>query len=590
MAPFSEGGVYDIDAITGKRFQAREFTRKEARFIVNDHALCMCDHAYAITRYMHVSNEENELMLFKFRVPQLILFSIIADLEERGFSIEILILKARQLGMSTIVELLLALRVFFIHGCKALIASAEQEKSGLMGQMIYRAYDHIPPFLLPPATSEIRGDQGGKLAFASIDSMVSVQHGKKKTGLGRGGTWTAYHLSEMSIYDDPEEQVEASIWKAVHPSPKIFGVGETTASGDTGWFPDKYRAFVKLWPHCRMLPLFLPWCCGIDMYPKPTWLRQQPVPGGWTPDEDTRNHVASVEMYIASTEVIRKHLCVQRDGPRGHWWADGRMPREQVWFWEKEHLAAKESGTTSKHFQELCGTPEEAFQASFDTIFGKKCIAELDTRRTKEYDVYAIIGQSISEEFEPAEEEIDYAKPRIVLSHESPKGEKYRWELVPLKYGSGCTEVGCKEVEDIDPNCKLFVFRTPVEGEDYGFGIDCGEGIGQNFTAMSVWRRGKRYMPDEQSCAWRSNKVGHVEAFAFGMAIGVWYRALSNRWPMLAAEQVASVGDVCQKEMRKMGYPLGRQHRMRRLDKAKDVRNAPNVGWFSYGWSRPILI
>ena len=90
--------------------------------------------------------------------------------------------------------------------------------------------------------------------------------------------------------------------------------------------------------------------------------------------------------------------------------------------------------------------------------------------------------------------------------------------------------------------------------------------------------------------------VSHVEAYAFSMPICAHYMkymaATTNyREPLVAPEQVAAVGDTVYKDMWRMGY--SRFFRMSRYDTSpKDMRKskAKKRGWFTWGWSRPILL
>ena len=118
----------------------------------NERILVMSDAEYALTRYCFLKDEENIVQRFRFRVPQRILYDIIADLEEDNRTLEIIILKARQLGMSTLVELLIGLRIIFGYGVNAVIGSADQTKTALMANMLFLLYDMLPIWLRPIGT------------------------------------------------------------------------------------------------------------------------------------------------------------------------------------------------------------------------------------------------------------------------------------------------------------------------------------------------------------------------------------------------------------------------------------------------------
>ena len=47
------------------------------------------------------------------------------------------------------------------------------------------------------------------------------------SGIARGTTPTIYHLSEVASFTDAQSQIEDSLFKCVHASPKIFGCAKS---------------------------------------------------------------------------------------------------------------------------------------------------------------------------------------------------------------------------------------------------------------------------------------------------------------------------------------------------------------------------
>ncbi len=152
----------------------RPYTEQEKWWIHNERMLCACDAAYFATRYAYIKDSANNIKRFAFRAPQLVYFRVIAELERRGAAIQLQILKARQLGMSTITEILVAHRIFFTYGVNAVIASADQQKTGIMSQMIFLIYDKLPFWLQPQFSRRVESDKG-MLTFSVIQSGVSFQ-------------------------------------------------------------------------------------------------------------------------------------------------------------------------------------------------------------------------------------------------------------------------------------------------------------------------------------------------------------------------------------------------------------------------------
>jgi hypothetical protein len=552
----------------------------EVRWMLNERMLCACDAAYFMTRYFWIKNEQNIVQRFTFRPAQRVYFSIVAELEARRASIELIAEKARQLGVSTETEGFSLQRICFTYGVNAVVASADRVKTGLMAQMLFFGYDMLSWWIKPVATRRVESDQG-MLTFGSQRSGVSFQHGAQTSGIARGTTPTVFHLSECASYTDAGTQIEDALLKCVHASPNVFGVLESTAEGDTGWWYDTYWHAKKEWKRgrSRLCPMFLPWYLGTDLYPTPTWIATRPVPRDWRPADETREMMGRAKLYVRSNPILEKIL--------GNNW---EMGRNQAWFWEVNFQEHRAKGREKLWFQEMPTDDTEAFQGSYDNVFGREVIAQVDEKRQKNYQVYGIVGQSVEDRHEPDPEDVDYARSRIPVSYKSSRGEVYRWELVPLKL---------VEERDFDPEGKLVVFLAPEEGWDYSMGIDTSNGIGSDSTCIAVCRRARDDgSPDIQACEFRSSKVSHVEAYAFAMAIGAYYArpmrtsyesgSMTVREPYVSIEQIAAVGDTCQLQMKKMGW--SRFHHMVRYDSKKIRKNkSVKMGWYTNVWSRPML-
>lgn len=558
----------------------------EVRWMENERALVMCDAAYFLTRYYMLLDDGGIFRRFQFRSGQKILFNCIAEMEAMRISIEILLAKARQLGMTTLVAGIMLLKTMFSHGVSSVTASADDDKTKEMVQKIFMAYDALEWWLRPLYTKRSEGAKG-YLKFGSINSGVIFQHGNQTNPIAMGTTIVGYHLSEVSSYGHPENLIDVGLFKAVHPNPRIVGILESTCKGDTGWWNDSYWDAKKGWPkhQSRLMALFLPFCCAEDMYPNETEKRAHPIPEGWRPEPETRQMVAESEVYVQSNQVLAKVL--MRDGKQ---W---RMSPEQSYYWEWNFVSAKRKGTEKSWFQEMPHTDKAAFQGSYDNVFGKDVIAEVNSRRETRYDAYGIIGQSIEERHEPNPDDVDYEEPRIIVPWNSRRGS-YQWEFVPMNW------LEPEEIrrENNSHMGKLFVYRHPEPGYDYAIGVDTSNGIGRDGTAIAVSRRGRS--PQEQDiqvAEFRDNRVSHVEAFAWAMSISAYYAkymkpeyGIRQRQPYVAIEQIAAVGDTCQLQMSNMGY--NRFHQMTRYDaKPQDMRkqDARRRGWYTFGWSRAML-
>jgi len=573
-------------------------TREEVRFIQNERFLIQCDAAYFLTRYYMILNRENNLQRFTLQPGQRVLFSVVAELEDLRISIEIILAKARQLGMTTLVAGMLLLKVMISSGVSGIVASADRGKTEEMVQKFFYAYSKLP-WWLRPLTSRRVQSASGQISFAGLDSKIAFQHGKQTNPIAMGSTPIAYHLSEVSSYPNPQELIDVGLFKCVHPSTRVLGILESTCKGDTGWWAETYWYSKQEWNNgaSRLLAMFLPFYMGTDMYPNETWLRAQRqkngtadgVPADWVPSDDTRRMMAESAMYIQSNPVLDKIL---RNG--GKQW---ELPRTQALYWEVNFMEARAKGRERDWYQEMPHTDKAAFQGSYDNVFGKEVIAEAWTGRSTKYEVYGIAGQSIEDRHEPSESDIDQYGTILPVKYTSRKNEEYRWEMWPLQFKEPFSGLDQIRPDMSQHMGKLFVWESPQIGYDYAAGVDTSTGQGMDGTCVAICRLARTAQEqDVQVAEWRDNRVGHVEAWAWVMAIAAYYsrymgqHGISHREPYMAIEQIAAVGDTCQTQMQLCGYR--RFHRPTRYDgtlKSMNSGSSAKLGWYTSGWSRPIL-
>jgi len=151
------------------------------KFMENEIILCSLDSNYWETRYAWVCDQSGQIYKYQPRLSQRILDSVIADFDEKQVSIELLILKGRQLGVTSWTAMKFIRRMLFIPHTQAIMASVKSEASQLIGRILDTAYDRCPYWLVPLRTP--------KKSFAN-GSILSVQSGMQATGLAQGWTPT----------------------------------------------------------------------------------------------------------------------------------------------------------------------------------------------------------------------------------------------------------------------------------------------------------------------------------------------------------------------------------------------------------------
>jgi len=467
-----------FDRSTGKF--VRPLKPDEVDYMTNEHVLSTCDFHYWSSRYVFIKDWQNQIVHFKPNTGQRIFFDIWAELEDQEIAIDIQALKARQLGISTGSEIGAAHRVTFYEGVNAVIGSSDPDKSLLMSQMMLLLWEKMPPWLLPTMT---KYNAGSLVEFGLQNSGLTIQHGSQNAGIARGTTPTVAHLSELADYKDPEELIDASLLKAMHESPYILLILESTAKGRHNWWHRTWEHSKEHWPRreSRHYPLFLPWFVGRDLYPTSTWIRAHPPRDTWEPSGLTIRHAERARNYARINPLLRKYL--------GDSW---EMPKEQMWFWEvtrQEHLEKK---TLHKFYSEMPADDEEAFQNTNTSVFDAETISVYrEATNQSPVHVYGIVGNQndIPYRLQPDSRDIDHNNRPIEVKYRSPIGVKKDFRFIPLKF---------EGYNRIDPMGKLFIWEYPKNDEEYGFGVDTGEGIGLDRSVVEVIRKGTFTKNDAQ--------------------------------------------------------------------------------------------
>ena len=381
--------------------------RKEEirRWIENEQALCGLDSEYFESRYAYVCNEGGEIYKFKNRKSQEIFDQVISDFDAQQVAIRLLILKARQVGITTKTALKFLHRMLFIPHTQAVMASVQAEKSELIRRILDIAYNRCPWWLVSKRMPKGAYNNG---------SVLSIQSGMQATGIAQGWTPTCIHVSELADIPKPKKVIEEGLLRATHATKNLFMVFEGTGGGNTGWLAETWRAAKEDFPKGQhdLCPVFIPWAMATNLYPEADWMRQFPVPEGFYNRrlEATRKHVLRCELYIRNTPYLARVAG-----------ANWKMPIEQQWFWEFNYVKACKNHSQKIWLAQMPADDFEALTGVHDSVFDQEVIDDMEqyiyevrgtTReRKKPFKAYAITGESIDDGFEPDESMIDYDQP-----------------------------------------------------------------------------------------------------------------------------------------------------------------------------------
>lgn len=248
------------------------------------------------------------------------------DQVESKRPVRLIVLKARQLGVSTITEALMFLRAKIIMGSHGLVVAHETDSSEHLFSMTHLYWETFPWKRLYTTRYMSRRE----MAWRETGSTLRIATAKNVRA-GRGRTITSLHASEVGFWDRPNELM-LGLRQSVPNNPHTMIVLESTANGVGNFFYHTWQAAVT--GDVEYEPLFFPW---------------------WRHPEYTSTHIA-LPSYLGHTNDEEKLL--QRIGVD-----DDHMA------WRRWAIANLCGGDINRFHQEYPSTPEEAFIVTGTNVF-----------------------------------------------------------------------------------------------------------------------------------------------------------------------------------------------------------------------------
>jgi hypothetical protein len=558
---------YQRPGQTAEEFQMEKW---ESDWIRNELLMCRCSFEYWLYRYFFLKDISGFIRRPDSSVAWYVALDILREIDGERKPMLLLFLKARQLGISTLVEAIIIWIALFRKGSFCVISSAEEEKSVKMSEMVWRALDYLPIWMKPVMTGE---DKSKGPEFGYIESAISIQHGSMKKGIGRGDTPVAAHLSECAWYPDPINTIESSLFKAMHENKRSFLALESTAKKKGDWWN-------KLWNYNREMEskgmnkficIFLPWYVGLNIYPTPDWMLNHPIPKEWKPNANTMKQANNAALYVASTPLLRKHM--------GDKW---KMPLSQQWFYEFEHTQASRSDESLKSFlAEMASDEREAFQSKRWAVYSYDVLERLEKNlEGVKYVDYAFTGNGIDPRWHLKEYQSHSAK-RVTVTTADMEGNPVEWKLIPLR----------ETPEEDDLSFYIRIWELPKKGYKYTCAIDVAGGLGLDATVVDVIRVGNNYEPDVQVAQMWCPYLSSVEIPPFVHCVGILYGQHMSPIPeaLMCPELVLSTGDAISHQLNKMGY--SNWHYEKRYDRTQSPGHKGRMrGWATRSYTRQMML
>lgn len=206
------------------------------------------------------------------RAQRRFLEAVLKQWQETGY-IRVIILKARQLGLSTVWGGFMYWWISQHKATKGIVVTHKAEASTALFDMTKRYHKEMLPFLRPSTEKA----NARELKFDKLDSGYMIATAGADT-VGRGETLQVAHLSEVGLWPKGKaREIMNGLLEAIPLEPDTFVAIESTARGMSGPFYEQWKGAVA--GTTGFLPIFIPWFED-DKY-------RAPVPEGFerTPEE-----------------------------------------------------------------------------------------------------------------------------------------------------------------------------------------------------------------------------------------------------------------------------------------------------------------
>jgi hypothetical protein len=326
------------------------------------------DRQWYIENFLKIRDKNSQLIPFKYNNAQQEFEKIIAENTKNGKPHRYIVLKARQLGMSTWTEGYIFHDTSTRENVNSLIIAHEDKATQNLFNMSKLFYEELPPLLKPMKKysnekalvfENPTSDDIGKQANPGLRSKITIATaGTSDTA--RSGTFHNVHVSEIAFFPNPKNTMTALL-QCVPDNPNTMVVMESTANGIGGYFYDMWNAA------CRgendFTPIFFPW------FTDPLYSKNFETP------EIKKAFIKEVNRKIkdekGNEERTEEYSIKQAYN----------LTYEQL-YWRKWAIANKCGGDLLMFHQEYPSTPEEAFISSGRPRFNIQILREYDKKTT----------------------------------------------------------------------------------------------------------------------------------------------------------------------------------------------------------------
>ncbi len=288
--------------------------------------------------HLWIKTKEAKLIPLELNKAQRHVLSIIKPLWNENKIIRILLLKARQLGMSTLIEAIIYSLTSQVENVNADIIADEQKRSDNLFEMSKLYQEKCPDYIKP----SVKKSNAKKLEFEGIHSQILVETANDPDA-GRSFTFQLVHLSECARFRN-NETLMLGLSQTVPILPHTMIIKETTANG-FNHFKEEWDAATN--KETDYLPIFIPWYWAEEY--------RMALAEGFTIGDRHYGEASKAEFELE--DIMKK---------------EGISDIKERLQWRRWCIRNNCGNKVVNFQQEYPSTPEEAFIASGDCAFDKE--------------------------------------------------------------------------------------------------------------------------------------------------------------------------------------------------------------------------
>ena len=285
-----------------------------------------------IEKYLRIQDKNSKIVPFKMNKPQMKLYNALKKQYEQGKPQRAIVLKARQMGFSTLTEGIIFKKTVTAFNIKSGIITHEASATDNLFNMSKRYLDNLPDEMKP----QIKKSNAKELVFDSekgtgLKGIIKCMTAGNTT-VGRSDTFQNLHISEYAFWGGKKKDTLIGLLQSVPNTKDTMIVVESTANG--------YDDFKDMWDDAvegksDFIPVFCAW---------------------WELNEYRKEYNG---FELNEEEIELKKLY--------------NLDNEQL-AWRRWCIQTNCRGDVNLFKQEYPSCPEEAFMSSGNCVFDKEKI------------------------------------------------------------------------------------------------------------------------------------------------------------------------------------------------------------------------